>query len=67
MPTKQPCEHKWITRYITIDSVDTASGMECQHCEKIIHQDEIEMIVNIQNMQLYLFKMLLQIDQILGS
>jgi len=36
--------HKWQTRYVTIEGVDCASGMECK-CGKVIHQDEIEELV----------------------
>lgn len=36
--------HKWQTRYVAIEGVDCASGMECK-CDEVIPQDEVEELV----------------------
>lgn len=33
--------HTWTTRYVTIEGVDTASGMQCT-CGATLHQDDVE-------------------------
>lgn len=37
--------HVWYTRFVTIDYVDFASGMECT-CGKVLDQNEVENMVN---------------------
>lgn len=39
--------HKWRTRYVTIESVDCASGMVCD-CGAKLRQDEVEDMINGQ-------------------
>lgn len=40
--------HRWRTRFVTIDGVDCASGMECQ-CGSVLDPDTIEDAINSLN------------------
>ena len=45
IPSTGEHHHRWRTRYITVEGVDCAAGMECE-CGDQLHQDDVEDLVN---------------------